>query len=179
MENIAKALLIAAAVLIGVFLLANYNRTMRETSEFTESYMSKLTEKDIAEYNSDFVKYTGIDMNMYEVVTLINKSLAIDESCNFEKNSLDYITIKLNFKTSPGTTYNYADFIGHFYQSGKFNYDDYNEARFKLLKAYYDDSISWEGTTVDQPKNVAPTLFRISKIEYKDKRVSGLTFDEK
>ncbi len=73
MENISKALLIAAGVLIGilvltiaVYLFINFGKTSRE-------YAEKLNKIEIQKYNGNFDKFIGRDdITAQEIVTTIS-----------------------------------------------------------------------------------------------------------
>lgn len=73
MENISKALLIAAGVLIGilvltiaVYLFINFGKTSRE-------YAEKLDKIEIQKYNGNFDKFIGRDdITAQEIVTTIS-----------------------------------------------------------------------------------------------------------
>lgn len=73
MENISKALLIAAGVLIGilvltiaVYLFINFGKTSRE-------YAEKLDKVEIQKYNGNFDKFIGRDdITAQEIVTTIS-----------------------------------------------------------------------------------------------------------
>ena len=64
MENVAKALLLAGAVLIGVLLLYNFTSAMNTTGQFTDSYTDKIQKDQTAQFNSDFTKYVATNMPM-------------------------------------------------------------------------------------------------------------------
>lgn len=180
MENVAKALLLAGAVLIGVLLLYNFTSAMNTTGQFTESYTDKIQKDQTAQFNSDFTKYVATNMNMYEVVTLLNKVLYINEGINFDKSNLNYITVKLKFTSGSGTAYNSnEDFIAEYWDGTSFDYDEYQKAIFGLLSEYYDDTISWEGaTSIDKPTRTDIPVFRISIDRYIDGKVAEITFTE-
>lgn len=180
MENVAKALLLAGAVLIGVLLLYNFTSAMNTTGQFTDSYTDKIQKDQTAQFNSDFTKYVATNMNMYEVVTLINKVLYINEGINFDTSNLNYITVKLRFDTGSGTSYNSnEDFIAEFWNGTTFDYDEYQETIFGLLSEYYDDTISWDGaTSIDKPTRKDIPIFKISIDRFVDGKVAEVTFSE-
>lgn len=181
MENVYKALLMAGAIMIGVFLLYNFTRSMDTTTEFTLSYSEKLENDRIRQYNSDFTEHTGIQLNMYEVVSLINKALYINENMEFDPNTTDYIEITLDsdivFEVNGTTKKGTNDFIGEFYNGSTFDYDEFHNATFGLLAKYYDDTIDWKETTsVLEPKREDIPAYRMEITGYEDNLVSDVRF---
>lgn len=207
MENVSKALILAGAVLIGVFLLFNLNTSMKQTGQFTQSYIDKLDRNRLAQYNSDFNKYTGSQMSMYDVATIMNKALEINMACGFNQDTVDYITVKIKFTSGTGKDlYNdKTDFLRVFYKDGKFDMngdgtedisgtgiDGYNAAIYDLLRDYYDNAINWNhaSATVDRPvdlNNVPIDKIDDAKIpafymtidNYAAGQVSAITFTQK
>lgn len=174
MENSAKALLLAGAVLIGVLLLGNYTNSMRKTSTYTEQYMEKVDDLEIRNYNSDFTKNVGNDLNMYEVVSLINKALYIDESCGFDTNNENYIIVRLKFKNSSD---NHDDIIEDFFTTTSTDYNGYHTEIYSYLEKYYDNSIKLESGVWKKEKY---STFRISIDSYHtDGKIHRVTFTQK
>lgn len=167
--------------MIGVFLLYNFTRSMDTTTEFTLSYSEKLENDRIRQYNSDFTEHTGIQLNMYEVVSLINKALYINENMEFDPNTTDYIEITLDsdivFEVNGTTKKGTNDFIGEFYNGSTFDYDEFHNATFGLLAKYYDDTIDWKETTsVLEPKREDIPAYRMEITGYEDNLVSDVRF---
>lgn len=193
MENVSKALILAGAIVIGVFLFFNFNNAMQQTGIFTQSYMSKLDKDRLTQYNADFNKYTGTQITIYDVATVINKALEINEACYFDETSTDYIRVNLDFADGIGTTYNGSNFLKNtkFYSDSTraINYKEYNKIIFSFLEAYYDDTINWEGQAVEEPVDWEGT--KIKKVEdakipafymtidsYAEGQVSEITFTQ-
>lgn len=179
MENIAKALLMAGAVMIGVFLLYNFTQSMDTTSQFTVSYSDKMERDRVAQYNSDFTQYTGMKINMYEVASLLNKVLYINETTNFDTTTYNYITVTLeniDFKKENSTKSDSNDFIAEFVTDGQFDYDSYNEAVFGMLADYYDNTIDWRNQPVLNPKREKIPAFYLVITNYEEGLVSDITF---
>ena len=175
MENIAKALLIVAAVMIGALLLANYTTSMNRTTEFTDVYLEKMSKEEISKFNSEFTKYAGLGDKNTKSGMNINKCLYIDADTNFDTRSLDYIKVNINFQH--GTDYN--DFIQNFYTAGKFDYNRYHETIFEFLNKYFDNTIDLSGGSVDNPVVNDKTLFSLVINRYSnDGKVSEITFTE-
>lgn len=59
MENASKALLIAAGVLIAILLLTLFSYLMRQMGSSTSGIYSKLSQREITEFNQKFLNYEG------------------------------------------------------------------------------------------------------------------------
>lgn len=166
MENVSKALLIAGAVLIGVLLLYVYNNSMGITNQFSSSYAHTIEMEELEKYNADFVKNTNAKLNMYEVVSLMNKVLYIDEACSFNSNYGHYITVNLSLKGNPVQN----DFLRQFWSNSenKFNYNNYHTKIYGYLDKYHDGK-----DTIREVKH-----FNLSIDRYSSGMVSEITFEE-
>lgn len=165
MENVSKALLIAGAVLIGVLLLYVYNNSMGITNQFSSSYAHTIEMEKLEKYNADFVKNTNAELNMYEVVSLMNKVLYIDEACSFNSNYGHYITVNLSLKHKPIM----QDFLRQYWNSteNKFDYNRYHTDIYNYLYEYHDNG------TIKDVKH-----FNLSIDNYNAGMVSEITFEE-
>ena len=72
MENASKALLISAGVLIAILILTLFSYLMRQMGDSTSGIYSKLSQREITEYNQKFLKYEGNQLAIQDVATLIN-----------------------------------------------------------------------------------------------------------
>ena len=74
MENISKALIIAAELLIAVMVLSLLVYFFRGSSDFSRSYQSIKDNEEIDQFNKNFEKYTIArhEYNIRDVVTVIN-----------------------------------------------------------------------------------------------------------
>lgn len=165
MENVSKALLIVGAVLIGVLLLYTYNHSMGITNQFSSSYAHTIEMEEIEKYNADFVKNTNAKLNMYEVVSLMNKVLYIDEACSFNPNYGHYITVNLSLKHNPIQ----QDFLAKYWDASnnKFDYNRYHTDIYNYLYEYHDKN------TIREVKH-----FNLSIDSYNAGMVSEITFEE-
>lgn len=165
MENVSKALLIVGAVLIGVLLLYTYNHSMGITNQFSSSYAHTIEMEELEKYNADFVKNTSAELNMYEVVSLMNKVLYIDEDCSFNSNYGHYITVNLILKHKPIM----QDFLRQYWSvsENKFDYNAYHEQIYNYLGEYHDNG------TIKDVKH-----FNLSIDRYSSGMVSEITFEQ-
>lgn len=90
MENAAKALLIAGAVLIAVLMLSLFAYLIQKTGQSTSSLYSIISPDEISRFNQKFYNYEGrADLKIQDVITIVN--LAIDNN----KREKKPITIKV------------------------------------------------------------------------------------
>lgn len=127
MENVSKALLIAAGVLIGilvltiaVYLFINFGKTSRE-------YAEKLDKIEIQKYNGNFDKFTGRDdITAQEIVTAISviqqkemgTKIYIDKvDCTnwTEEQKSDFLTNSILIKKDDNTLENSYSYDSNFY----------------------------------------------------------------
>ena len=79
MENASKALLISAGVLIAILLLTLFSYLMRQMGDSTYGIYSKLSQREITEFNQKFLNYEGREnLSIQDVITIVN--LAIDSN---------------------------------------------------------------------------------------------------
>ena len=79
MENASKALLIAAGVLIAILILTLFSYLMRQMGSSTSGIYSKLSQREITEFNQKFLNYEGREnLSIQDVITIVN--LAIDSN---------------------------------------------------------------------------------------------------
>jgi len=188
MENASQALIIAAMVLVGVMLLTVYNNSMRNTETYTGVYTRTLEAQELDKYNSEFMSHQTTDLSdpeenrkstldMYEVVSLMNKALYIDQESSFSSAYGNYIKVNLNLAGDipPNTlnlpvtiTANNDDFFQKFLNSGSFNYRNYQDTMYKLLNYYYDD--------MDKGPKDNETRFKMSVKTNSAGYVSEITF---
>lgn len=99
MENASKALLIAASVLVGVMLLSIAAYLFSIFGGFSSEIASKLTEKEITEFNTRFYQYEGKECRAHDIVTISN--LAKENNIKYEYTNFDtskpyYIEVSVN-----------------------------------------------------------------------------------
>ena len=59
MENASKALIMAAEILLGVMIVSVAVYFFRNTASFSESNYKKIDDAQIAQFNEQFLKYSG------------------------------------------------------------------------------------------------------------------------
>lgn len=72
MENASKALLIAGGILITMIVVTIGVNLYSVFHEHSENMLARMSEKEISEFNAQFVKYEEQDLTINEVVTLMN-----------------------------------------------------------------------------------------------------------
>ena len=76
MENVSKALLIAAGVLIGINLLTVAIYLINIMGGFAAQTQSKIDRNAVAQFNEKFLKYNGLtNLTIQQVVTIKNYAL--------------------------------------------------------------------------------------------------------
>lgn len=101
MENAVKALLIVAGVLIGLMILSLGISLYTSLSQYVESAQIKMEEREIQEFNVQFLKYincsststdTDFTLTIQDIVTAANN--AYENNQNYESNY--YVQVNLN-----------------------------------------------------------------------------------
>ncbi len=78
MENASKALLMAAAILLGIMIISVGVAIFNTLSGFSQSTIARMQEKQVAEFNSNFTKYYGqidgkaIQLTIHDIITVAN-----------------------------------------------------------------------------------------------------------
>ena len=89
MENASRALLMAAGVLLGVMIISIAVALFSSFGDSSANIMSEIEKSQIAEFNSQFTKYYGIEngISSHDVVTIVN--LARESNTRYEVNNLN------------------------------------------------------------------------------------------
>ena len=97
MENAAKALIMAASVLIAIVIISAFILMMSNLTSYQESsYQSNLSEQ-IAEFNNQFVTYDRSDIRGSDMISLMNRVSDYNTRyVNSEGFTEMQITIKMN-----------------------------------------------------------------------------------
>lgn len=98
MENATKALIMAATVLISVVIMSLGTYLFISFSNYSSEVDEDVRTNQIAQFNSQFLKYQGQEVTIYDILTVAN--LAKENNDNYDlkvsdankKNTL-YITI--------------------------------------------------------------------------------------
>ena len=73
MENAAKALFIAAGVLLAILLLTLFRYLSSQMSDSVKDIYDLLDQSDVAEFNQQFIAYEGrSNLTIQDVVTIVN-----------------------------------------------------------------------------------------------------------
>ncbi len=149
MENASKALLMAATVLVGVLLLSLGVYLFTVFGNFSADMTKELTQKDIDEFNAQFIKYESYKdetsgewkntCRAQDVVTIAN--LAKENNSKYDYTTADeskgYYYVKVIVKQGAHTTNNfeasslndYKEFLKQY--SGELSGGSYNIIYFK------------------------------------------------
>ena len=96
MENASKALLMAAAVLIGVIILTLAVYLFVYFSDYARGVEDDVRTNQIAQFNSQFLSYEGKQLTFYDVITLANMAKDYNESNNLNSSDLAYISVNIS-----------------------------------------------------------------------------------
>lgn len=72
MENASKALLMAAGVLVGILVLALMITMFLSSRDLSSVYSETKNSEAIQQFNVNFTKYIGQELNINQVVTICN-----------------------------------------------------------------------------------------------------------
>lgn len=169
MENASKALLMAATVLVGVLLLSLGVYLFTVFGDFSADMSKKLSEKDINEFNAQFIKYesyqddsTGEWRNTcraQDVVTIANTAKENNSKYDYtiadQNNGFYYV--KVIVKQGSHTINNFEDS----------SLEDYKE----FLKKYSGEEVN---------NKYVVTFFKCTNIIINpdSKRVCSVTFEQ-
>ena len=100
MENASKALLMAAAVLIGVIILSIGVYLFVYFSDYARGVEDDVRTNQIAQFNSQFLSYQGKELTIYDVISLANMAKDYNQENGYKAsegntNPLGYITVEV------------------------------------------------------------------------------------
>lgn len=87
MENITKALYMAAGVLIGLLLLAAFVWVFSNGGKFLASFEDSGDIKQVEQYNAELLVYQRENNTIYDVVSAINKAKDINEQYLYDSQN--------------------------------------------------------------------------------------------
>ena len=98
MENASKALLMAAAVLLGIMIISVGVAIFNTLSSFSQTTIARMQERQVAEFNSNFTKYYGqvdgeaIQVTIHDIISAANfaKQSNIDNELQGETGYSEY-----------------------------------------------------------------------------------------
>ena len=109
MENAAKALLIAAGVLVGIIMLSIGVALFAMFSKQAKSYDKIISENEIQKFNSNFIVYLGeTDILAQDVVSAVNKAKEYSGQITVEVYKKNGIT---RIDTTDPETFNSETFL--------------------------------------------------------------------
>lgn len=99
MENATKALIMAATILISVVLMSLGTYLFITFSNYSTGVNEEVRTNQIAQFNSQFLKYQGQDVTIYDIITVANLAKENNENYDLKvsdanKNTL-YIAIEV------------------------------------------------------------------------------------
>lgn len=111
MENMSKALLMAAGVLIGVMTLAIIVMLFNQGGEFSSSYDRKLSLEAIQNYNQPFTRLLTInttseeqEIDIYDIISVVNYAKNINYNLGYPNPNDNYNYITINIMTKINST---------------------------------------------------------------------------
>ena len=101
MENASKALIMATSVLLGLMIISVGVALFNTFSEFSRDTLSKVEEKNIAEFNNNYIKYYGnittekngkeiskpIEVTAHDIVSVANLAKQNNEKYELENQN--------------------------------------------------------------------------------------------
>lgn len=97
MENVSKALIMAAGILIGIMILSMVIYLFQGATQIPKKYNEKLEKEKIEAFNSKFEVYNTENISAQDIVTVIN--MAVDNNRDYIIENIDYyINVYLNGK---------------------------------------------------------------------------------
>lgn len=199
MENASKALLIAGGVLIALLVLGALMLMFSQLSSYQTAQKLYEATDDIAKYNEEYTRYTGNEIQGYELISVINKATNNNTKSSII-NSINYdnkikITIEniegfkakygnsgktLLIKSNSYTIQNKSDEFPRIIDEFRKMEDTYTLTTLNKLSANY-DSIKNNSKTIKDiiGKDTNISLEQIAKYrEYSEFKTSTFKADE-
>ncbi|MGN1326813.1 MAG: hypothetical protein ACI4VQ_01845 [Clostridia bacterium] len=161
MENASKALLMAAAVLVGVMLLSLGVYLFSIFGNFGSQISGRIEQKQIDEFNSQFYKYQGSEtIRIHDIISVANLARQYNLDNDFT-NASDYY-IKVNISSAHGVSTDGKDLEAISLESKK----------TALIDKY---SLKTDPTTGD----MSPQYFKCTSVTINEvsKVVNSITFE--
>lgn len=168
MENASKALLMAAGVMVGVLLLSLAVYLFTIFGDFGSDMTAKLTQKDIDEFNAQFLKYESYqdpDTKEWKNTCRAQDVVTIANIAQENNKKYDYTTDDEN--------------SGYYYVRVIISKPKYEHFETKSLDDYIEFLKKYSGAmTEDQKFKV--TYFKCTDIKFNanSKRVCSVTFEQ-
>lgn len=105
MENVSKALIMAASIILGVLLLSMMVYIFRAGAKIDENYDATQAERQLQLFNSKFEVYDKNDNNIIDIVTVANLaySINIDYDYDFAKSIEVIVKVKNKYFVIPNS----------------------------------------------------------------------------
>ena len=167
-ENVAKALLIAAGILITVMLLSIIVLGYNQISNFYNTQSEKKRNEQLAEFNEQFLNYQRNDLRGTDVITLVNKVIDYNERYVYaEGTGYDRVIITIDM-TQYGVQrdyilnqFKYSDSDESLIQEVISNRNTIGENRDNILN----DLIRTELTLIEEAKTVGLNNISSTKLQ--------------
>lgn len=164
MENASKALIIAGGMLLAILLISLFIYAWSLISKYQSSQDSLKEIEDTAKFNEQFTAYDRNDVQGYELVSLINKTLDYNYRLSNEpgaKNDVQYkpITININLNNNAQKDFSKAGKL-YWFINNEYNQKEFNDKILKNVKATEKTYGGMEKTTKEaknQPFNSTNT----------------------
>lgn len=97
MENVSKALLMAAGVLMGVVILSLAAYLFVTFSSSADDVKSEIANNQLNKFNSQFLAYEQReDLTVYDILTAVNLAENNNKYYQLEPGDTNYITVKVD-----------------------------------------------------------------------------------
>lgn len=152
MENASKALLMAAAVLVGVMILSLAVYLFSIFGDYGSQISGRIEQSQIDEFNSKFYKYENSEeVRIHDIISIANLAKQYNQNNNFVFDSNYYIKVNISGIAAEGK-----------------NLESIEESKKTILIDKY--SLKSDNKTPQYFKCVSVTIDQISKI------VNSITF---
>lgn len=99
MENAAKALMIAAGILLGIMLLSVMIYVFRQGAKVNQAYDNKQVSLQLELYNSQFEHYDRNNNNIMDVISLCNLAFDVNMDTDYDTQNTVEIEIQIDSDT--------------------------------------------------------------------------------
>ena len=169
MENASKALIMAAEILIGVIIISIGVALFTIFSGYSKETVEEIAETQIAEFNSNFLKYEGHAVTAHEIITVAN--YARQNNMKYDDFVKPDNTPRTDLKANEASYYIQVivsnidkNLIKNTFDPNHFEYAT-EEEKNAFLKAYSVDGA--EQVTFESKATISPITKKVYKIEFK------------
>lgn len=119
MENASKALIMAAGILIGILILTLMITLFASAGSLSKSYDDARKADEVQQFNVNFIKFVGRDLNIHEVVTICNFAEKHEVVITDGEKTIDNIKLDVgSYTTDPATIKKYELKINSYSEAG-------------------------------------------------------------